>query len=89
MNNDCTPLPPLPPDLDPTRHLPDLSITIDSKEQAWQRLITRPISHDELPSLIETIFSGGEADMVDRLGGNDAQNFIDIMDEVHHRTLHS
>jgi hypothetical protein len=67
MNNDDTPLPLPSPGLDPTRHLSDPSTTIDSQEQAWKRLITRAVPHDELPSVIETIFSGRETDVVDRL----------------------
>ena len=58
------------------------------EEQAWQRLITRAVSCDEFPSLIETIFSGRETDMVDRLRGSEAQTFIDIMDEVCHHVLY-
>ena len=57
--------------------------TIDSYEQAWQRLISRAVPQDELPSLIETIFSDRRrTDMVDRLQGSDAQAFIDVVDGV-------
>jgi len=45
-------------------------------------LISRAVPPDELPSLIETIFSEKEANIVYRLRGSDAQTFIDIMDEV-------
>jgi len=62
--------------------------TRQDEEQAWQRLITRAVPCDELPSIIETIFSGRETDMVDRLRGNDAQAFVDIMDEVCHHVLY-
>lgn len=72
--------------LDIARHPPD-PVVIDSHEQAWQRLISGTIPRDELPSLIEGIFSGRKTDMVDRLGGRDAQAFIDIMDEVRHHSL--
>ena len=67
------------PGPDPTRYPPDPPIAISSQEQAWQRFITRTVPSDELPSLIETIFSGRESD---------AQVFIDTMDEVHHHTLY-
>jgi len=83
MSNDDT-LPSPSAGLDPTQHLPDPPTTIDSQEHAWQQLITRAVPHDELPSLIETIFSGRDTDVVDRLKGSDAQAFIDIIDEVHH-----
>ena len=82
----CLPLPSL--DLDPTQYLPDPSIAIDSKEQALRRLITRAVPRDEFPSLIETVFPGKKADVVDRLSGSDAQAFIDVMDEVRHHTLY-
>ena len=75
-------------DLDPTQYLPGPSITIDSKEQAWQRLITRAVPRDEFPSLIETVFSGKKNDLVARLSGSDAQAFVDIMDEVRHHSLY-
>lgn len=82
-------------DIDPTspRHdraqhanrLPDPSITIDSHQQAWQQLISRTIHQDELPSLIETIFSDGNTtDMVNPLKASDAQAFIDAIDWVCH-----
>ena len=87
MNNDDTPSSLPSSGLDPTQYLPDPSIAIDSQEKAWQRLITRAAPHDELPSLIEIIFAGREADVVSRLRGNDAQTFIDIMDEVYRHTL--
>ena len=83
MSNDDTPLPLPSPGLDPTRHL-DPSITVDSQEQALQRLATRTVSCDELPSLIETILSGGKTDVVDRFKGSDVQALIDMMDEVRH-----
>ena len=77
MSNDDTPLPLPSPGLDP-------SITIDSQEQAWQRLITRAVPRDDLPSVIETILSGRKSDVADRLREGDAQAFIEIMDEVRH-----
>jgi hypothetical protein len=84
MSSGDTPLPLPSPGLDSTRHLSDPSITIDSREQAWKRLIARTVPNDEFPSVIETIFSGRETDVVDRLLGSNTQTFIDIMDEVHH-----
>ena len=85
MADDCdAALPPSSPDLDSTRHLPGPSIAVDPQEQAWQRLITRAVPSGELPSLIETIFSGRKSNAVGRLRGSDAQAFIDTMDEVGH-----
>ena len=81
MSNDDTPLPLPSLGLDP-------SVTIDSQEQAWQRLITRTVPRDDLPSVIETILSGRKFDVVDRFREGDAQAFIDIMDEVRHHAHH-
>ena len=78
------PLPSSPPDLDSTQHLPGPSIAVDPQEQAWQRLITRAVPSGELPSLIETIFSGRKSNVVGRLRESDARAFINIMDEVRH-----
>ena len=84
MSNNDTPLHLSSPGLDSTRHL-DSPIAVDSQEQAWQRLITRAVPLDELPSLIETMFSGRETNVVNRLKGGDAQASIDIIDEVPYR----
>ena len=66
-----------------TNHPPDLSVVLDSHEQALQRLISRAVPQDKLPSLIETIFSDSDVTkVVDRLQENNAQDFIDIIDDV-------
>ena len=88
MNNDDTPLFPSSTDLDSTRHLPDSSTVIDSQEQAWQRLITRVVPRDEIPSLIETVLSGRKTDVAGRLRESDAQAFVDTLDEARHHTLY-
>jgi len=79
----------LPPPLDPEQHTSnplDPSTTIDY-EQAWQRLTSHPVPQDELPSLIETIFSDKRGtDMVMRLSEDDAPAFLDMIDEVRHHT---
>lgn len=72
---------------------PDPSIpSINSYEQAWQRLIdliSCAIPRDELPSLIETIFSDEKiTNMIDCLLGVSAQAFIDVIDGVCHHTLY-
>jgi len=67
----------------------DPPTTTDSYQQAWQRLINHTVPQDELPSLIETVFSGrGWTDMVDCLQVNDAQAFVDMIDWVSHRALY-
>ena len=66
-------------------HLPDPSIAVDSHKQAWRQLISRIIPQDELPPLIETIFSDRKAiKMADPLQKSDAQAFIDMIDSVCH-----
>ena len=83
MSDVGVPLPPSSHSLDHTRHtnsLPDPSISVDSHEQAWRRLIDHPVPQDELSSLIETIFSDRKAaKAVDRLQGSDVQVFIDVI----------
>jgi len=50
---------------------------------ACGRLIRRAFAPHELPSLIEVIFSGkGEGDAIRCLPGDDAQIFVDVIDEV-------
>lgn len=50
---------------------------------ACQRLIRRTFSLHELPSLLKVIFaSKDEIDMVLLLRGDDAQAFVDVVDEV-------
>ena len=67
------------------KDLPDSSIAIDSHKQAWQKLISRTTPQDELPSLIETIFSDSKAiKTADPLQKTDAQAFIDVVDGVRH-----
>lgn len=46
-------------------------------------MIRRAFTLHELPSLVEAIFSSkGEADATRRLQGDDAQVFIDVIDEA-------
>jgi hypothetical protein len=67
---------------------PDLSVTLDHYDQAWQRLISGAAPQDELASLIETIFSSKKVtDRVNRLQGNDVQTFIDVLDAVWNHAL--
>ena len=49
----------------------------------WKRLISYPLSTHERIALITSIFSDhGEVEAVEHLTGNDAQTFIDLIDEV-------
>lgn len=49
-----------------------------------QRLIEHLFTPDDLPSMIEAVFSStDEGDTIRRLYGDDAQTFIDVVDEVH------
>lgn len=55
----------------------------------WKRLVDRPAARERI-SLITSIFSDkDESDVIDGLRGDDAQAFIDAVDEVHPRTLTS
>jgi len=50
---------------------------------AWKRSIDRPIAMDKRISLITAIFSNrGLAEAVKRLSRDDAQAFVDVVDEV-------
>ncbi|KAF9643932.1 kinase-like protein [Thelephora ganbajun] len=66
-----------------TNHPSASPLLLDSDKRALQRLVSRVVSHDELPSLIETIVSNVKAaDIVQCLQGSDAQAFIDVIDEA-------
>lgn len=61
-----------------------------SEDTAWKRLISHPLVPDERTRLITTIFSDhNQVKMVEHLSGDDAQAFIDVIDEVspHDSTL--
>lgn len=50
---------------------------------AWKRLIDRPLDPNDRISLITEIFADREEiETVRRLRGEDAQSFIDVIDEV-------
>ena len=69
-------------DLSGTAHLrPDRFMGY--RISAWKRSINRPIAADKRISLITTIFSNrGVAEAVKRLSRDDAQAFVDAVDEV-------
>ena len=50
---------------------------------ALQRLIKRAFALHELPSLVETVFLSADTDTIRCLSVDDAQAFIDAIDEVH------
>jgi len=54
-----------------------------SDTPAWKELISHPLTMDKRISMIAAIFSDrNQAKMVERLDGDDAQIFIDVVDEV-------
>jgi len=54
-----------------------------SGRPVWKRLISHGLAADERIPLITTIFSdSNQVEMVEHLSGDDAQNFINIIDEV-------
>jgi hypothetical protein len=54
-----------------------------SQLPACERLIRRWFSPHELPSLVEAIFSSnGAGDTIRSLVGDDAQTFVDVIDEA-------
>lgn len=60
-----------------------LSLDANADLTACQRLVMRSVAPSELISQIEAVFSGGdESDMVHSLHGDDAQIFIDVIDEA-------
>jgi len=73
--------PPGSPNL--VRNVDCSSITHTFPTSACGRLIGRSFNRHELPSLIEAIFSGEEeGDAIGCLCRDDAQTFIDVIDEV-------
>jgi len=50
---------------------------------AWKRLIGRPLAKDERVSLFAGVFADrGETEVVKRLCGDEAQSFVNVIDEV-------
>ena len=65
--------------------IPGPSFVPDYCKQALQRLVSCAAPKDELVSLVEAIFSSGRvSNIVGCLGENNAQTFIDAVDEVCH-----
>ena len=54
-----------------------------SELPAWKRLIGHPLSNGERTSLLISIFDDrNEAEAVGYLSGDDAQTFVNVIDEV-------
>jgi hypothetical protein len=63
---------------------PDLFPFLNLNYPACKRLIRRAFAPNDLPSLVEAILSSkDEGDIIRCLHGDDAQSFIDVVDEVH------
>ena len=66
-----------------TNHPPEPPLILDSNKRALQRLLSRDVPQHELPSVIETVVSNLKAaDIVECLQEDDAQAFIDTIDEA-------
>jgi len=78
----------MPMDIDTSETAASGGDTADSLKQTWRQLISPAIPQDELPSLIEAIFSDRKTiNMVGPLQESDAQAFIDAIDGVRHHVL--
>ena len=65
-----------------------LTVFSGSDPPAWKRLISRTLTTQERVSLITTIFSERDGlEVATFLSGEDAQAFIDVVDEVRPHTL--
>lgn len=54
-----------------------------SEDPAWRRLISHSLTAEERISLITTIsLDDDQVKMVEQLSGDDAQTFVDVIDEV-------
>lgn len=71
---------------------PEPSTSVDRlkvRVPAWKHLIDHPLSTDRRISLIMAIFSDrSEVSTVNHLCGDDAQTFVDVIDEVGASTFH-
>ena len=93
FSESCSPAPDLFLDEDlsltngtvPYSPTPGPSLVLGSGKQALELLVSCPIPEGKLASLIEATFSSERvSDIVGCLTGNDAQTFIDVVDEVCH-----
>ena len=85
MGESGLPSPPLPKD---TSRLSKPPLISYPNNRALQRLVSRDVPQDELPSVIEAIVSDTKAtDIVECLQGGDAQTFIDVIDKARHHAI--
>ena len=69
--------------LEPRVHVGLIGFSHSRGIPAWKRLIDLPLATDERISLITDIISDrGEAEAIKHLQGDDAQSFVDVIDEV-------
>ena len=69
-------------------HLLTGSFLMCSEEPAWKQSISNTLDRDECISLISRIFlDHNQANMVRHLSGDDAQTFVDVIDEVSSHTI--
>ena len=80
--------PPLSLSSGDTNHPPEPPVISDPDKQALQRLVSRAVPQDELPSVIGSIFSNMKTtDIVGCLQQSDAQCFIDMIDQARYHTV--
>ena len=64
---------------------PESSISVDGCKtpvQAWKQLISCPLPATKCIPLIQAIFQRNEVGEVNHLSGDDAQTFVNVIDEV-------
>ena len=72
----------------PRLSIPSLTAPVFSNPPAWKRLIGPNLSVNERNNLITSIFSDrDEVEVFKYLSGNDAQDFVDVIDEASIRIL--
>ena len=66
----------------------NLTLLVSSNPPTWRRLISPTLPTNERMQLIMTTFSDcDEVEVFKYLSGNDAQAFVDVMDEASIRTI--
>ena len=66
----------------------DKFFSLDHNNPAFERLVRHEFVPGELFPVIENFLTGGDPDhMIRRLSKDDAQTFIDVMDEVHYSPI--
>lgn len=63
-------------------------LVCNSEDPVWRRLINHNLTAQERSSLVTAIFSDcDQVNMVAHLSGDDAQKYIDVVDEVGPQTI--